>query len=272
MSNRLFKFEPVTTSDLLEIKKLQPSDWSDIIPDISYYINSDFCYPVKVKTDSHLAGIGAAIIYGRTAWLAHIIVRDEFRKRGIGSGIVEELLKITSRFQVKSILLTATHLGKGVYEKAGFRSISSYTFMNREERWKEQQVSSKIVNYKEAYRNGIYDLDRLVSGEDRTRLLDDFITGANVFLENGIVKGYCIPALKEGPIIAENHEAGLELMKVKYKTSDKAVVPEENRIAFGFLKSAGFKETETKGTRMVLGEDIPWQPLKIYSRAGGNFG
>jgi hypothetical protein len=38
------------------------------------------------------------------------------------------------------------------------------------------------------------------------------------------------------------------------------------------LKDNGFRETETKGTRMILGKDIEWEPLNIYSRAGGNFG
>jgi hypothetical protein len=84
--------------------------------------------------------------------------------------------------------------------------------------------------------------------------------------------GYCIPTLKEGPIIAVDKVAGLELMKVKYRTSEKAVIPVENISALEFLLANGFKPTETRGTRMILGHEISWEPSNIYSRAGGNFG
>jgi hypothetical protein len=265
-------FESITTRDLEEIIGLQPPDWSDIIPDISYYISADFCYPIKVSMDNQIAGIGAAIIYGSTAWLAHIIVHTTFRNKGIGYGIVQELVKIANDYRVESFLLTATALGKPVYEKAGFKSVSEYVFMNREEPWIEKPVSANIFDYSEKFREQIYQMDRQASGEDRSLLLSDFIHDTKVFAEKDRVLGYCIPRLKEGPIIAEDKEVGLELMKVKYKTSDKAVIPVENVPALDFLLTNGFEPTETKGTRMVLGKDIAWQPMNIYSRAGGNFG
>jgi len=267
-----WKYTPITIDDLAEIRELQPPDWSDIVPDLTYYVNSAFCYPLKATINHRIAGIGAVIIYGATAWLAHIIVREECRNRGIGLDIVNKLLKIPDGRFVKSYLLTATQMGKSVYERAGFSSVSGYLFMTRAKPWKEKHVSEKIVSFTEPYRDAVFRLDHLVSGEARTLLLSDFFSGTRVFLDKNVVKGYCIPQLKEGPIIAETPEAGIELMKVKYRTSDKAVVPEENLIAFEFLKESGFLETETRGTRMVLGQDVPWQPLKIYSRAGGNFG
>jgi len=267
-----WEFTPVGIEDLPEISELQPADWSDIVPDLTYYIKSAFCYPIKATINCRIAGIGAVIIYGPTAWLAHIIVREEFRNRGIGLDMVNKLLKIPDGRFVKSYLLTATQMGKSVYERAGFSSVSGYLFMTRAKPWKEKYVSEKIVSFTEPHRDAVFRLDHLVSGEDRSLLLSDFISGTRVFVDKNVVKGYCISQLKEGPIVAETPEAGIELMKVKYRNSDKAVVPEENTIAYEFLKESGFMETETKGTRMVLGQDIPWQPLKIYSRAGGNFG
>ena len=265
-------FESITNADLEEIKTLQPADWSDIIPDISYYIRSVFCFPVKTTMGNEIAGIGAVIVYGATAWLAHIIVRCDFRNRGIGYALVEELLQIARARHADSALLTATALGKPVYTKAGFRSISEYIFMNREKPWVDQPVSDHVINFNEKYRSSILKLDQKVSGEDRKLLLYDFIEDGKLFVSDNQLLGYCLPRLKEGPIIAETEEAGLELMKIKYRTSDKAVIPVENTAALDFLRSNGFKETETRGTRMVIGPNPEWQPVKIYSRAGGNFG
>lgn len=265
-------FSPVTVHDLDAIKALQPPDWSDIIPDIRYYIEAGFCYPLKVNVDGEIAGLGAAIVYGETAWLAHIIVHSRFRNNGIGYAIVKELLDIVNKMKVSSCLLTATVLGKSVYLKAGFKSISEYVFLNRAESWNDYPISENVRPYKPEFRDQVYPLDKSVSGENRQVLLDDFISESKVYIKQNKVLGYFIPTLKEGPIIAIDKVAGLELMKVKYRTSEKAVIPMENISALEFLQANGFKPTETRGTRMILGHEISWEPANIYSRAGGNFG
>ena len=76
-----------------EIKNLQPEGWSDIIPDFEYYIKSPFCNPIKTKINNKFIGIGTSIIFDKTSWLAQIIVDSNFRRRGIGQQIVQELLK-----------------------------------------------------------------------------------------------------------------------------------------------------------------------------------
>jgi GNAT superfamily N-acetyltransferase len=265
-------FSPVTVHDLDDLKILQPPDWSDIIPDIRYYIEAGFCYPLKVIVDGEIAGLGAAIVYGETAWLAHIIVHSQFRNKGIGYTIVKELLNIINNMKVSSCLLTATVLGKPVYLKAGFKSISEYVFLNRVESWNDYPISENIRPYKSDFTDQIYQIDKRVSGEDRRVLLDDFISESQVYIQQNKVLGYSIPTLKEGPIIAITKEAGLELMKVKYRTSEKAVIPAENISALEFLQANGFKPMETRGTRMMIGNEISWEPTNIYSRAGGNFG
>jgi len=43
------QFEKVTIEDLDEIRNLQPQDWSDIIPEFEFYIQSPFCSPIKTQ-------------------------------------------------------------------------------------------------------------------------------------------------------------------------------------------------------------------------------
>lgn len=266
------KFLPITSYDLDEIKHLQPEDWSDIIPDIEFYIRSGFCLPVKACVDERIAGIGVAIVYDATAWLAHIIVDVSFRNRGIGLGIVSELLQGLRDYPVTTCMLTATELGKPVYVKAGFRAVSEYIFMNREKSGMDHPVSPGIVEYTAQYRAQILQMDRIVSAENRERLLSTHLEGSRVYIKDGLVQGYFIPGLKEGPVIAENPEAGMELLKAKFSKAERMVLPSENITGIEFLKQNGYTVTITKGTRMVLGENPAWQPEKIYSRIGGNFG
>ena len=79
------KFAEVKYDDLNEIRKLQPEGWPDIVTDFEYYLDSAFCNPIKTVLGGKIVGVGVTIIFGESAWIAHIIVDKEFRKRGIGS-------------------------------------------------------------------------------------------------------------------------------------------------------------------------------------------
>ena len=61
-------------------------------------------------------------------------------------------------------------------------------------------------------------------------------------------------------------------MELKYSEIYNAVLPSENLVGIQFLEQNGFIKTDRKGTRMIWGKDFKWQPKKIYSRIGGNFG
>lgn len=262
----------ITAHDLDELRKLQPEGWPDIIPETEFYIRSSFCFPLKVETGNAIAGMGAAVIYENNAWLAHIIVHPDFRNRGIGLRIVSELLRIVECHQIHSCLLIATDLGRPVYTKAGFRPVMEYIFMNRENAMQLNLFSANVISFNENFRQQMLQMDRMITGENREPLLSFFINEALLYVSQDVLQGYYIPSLKEGPVIAVTPEAGLELLKIKIATSDRVVLPAENIVAIDFLKKNGFVQSSAKGTRMIMGIEIEWQPGNIYSRTGGNFG
>lgn len=263
---------PITLRDVDKLHHLQPEGWSDIGPDLEFYVHSDFCYPIKAADENKIAGIGASIVFQNSAWLAHIIVDAGYRNRGIGFQIVETLLKGTNESGINTCLLTATELGQPVYVRAGFRRIAEYIFLNREKPWQGPSASSRVIGFREEFRGEIYEMDRKATGEGRELLLSPFLKSARLFVKNGKMMGYLIPGLREGLIIAENEEAGFALMEAKYGTVDKAVLPADNKAGVEFLLKHGFADSGKKGTRMIRGNDIPWKPEMIFSRIGGNVG
>ena len=132
-------------------------------------------------------------------------------------------------------------------------------------------VSENIELFKEEYRSNIYELDKKMTGENRIPLLSDYLKNAVIYIENNSVLGYYIPDMKEGLIVADTEKAGLELMKLKYATVDKAVLPTGNIAGCQFLLQHGFIQTKI-GTRMVYGKNTDWKPTMMYSRIGGNLG
>jgi GNAT superfamily N-acetyltransferase len=266
------QIEPINNKDLDSIRHLQPEGWSDIVPDLTFYITSDFCSPIKLSVGETIAGIGASIQFHNTAWLAHIIVDPGFRNKGIGYQIVEKLLEDLEKSGAKTCLLTATELGQPVYIRAGFRTVAEYIFLNRDKPWQEVPLSPDIIEFREEFTPHIILLDKQATGEEREGLLSPFLKGSRLYVKNNMMMGYLIPGLREGLIVAENEEAGMALMNAKYANVDKAILPAENRAGVEYLLKRGFADSGKKGTRMILGKDIPWKPGMIYSRIGGNVG
>ncbi len=266
------QFEKLTNDDLEEIRHLQPEGWSDIASAFESYISHDFCYPVKTRLYNKIIGIGTSIVFSKTGWLAHIIVDKDYRNKGIGYQIVVTLLEALRNQGIKTFLLIATELGMPVYIKAGFKIVTDYIFFKREKPWIGFPVSENVVPYKNKYYPKIIGLDIKISGEYRERLIKEYLENSMIYIENKEVKGYFLPGLGEGLICADTDYAGLELMKIKYSGIDKAVLPYDNVAGREFLRQNGFAETDTKGTRMILGNHINWKPEKIFSRIGGNYG
>ncbi len=265
-------FQAITKEDLGEIRRLQPEGWTDIVPEFDLYIRKSFCHPLKVMSDSKLAGIGASIVFGRTCWLAHIIVERSQRRKGIGSAITEKLIRDLDAEHIESFLLIATEAGFPVYLKAGFRVMTEYRYFKRVSPTGHAVTSPDVRPCQKEQQKDLLELDRKISGEDRSPLLSDYLDNALVYTEAGRVHGFYIPGLGEGPVVAETPDAGLELMRLKYSKAGKAVIPSDNTEGTAFLENNGFVPAETRGTRMILGKDLEWMPEGIFGRIGGNFG
>jgi N-acetylglutamate synthase-like GNAT family acetyltransferase len=270
--NNSMQLEKLTCANIENIRHLQPNGWPDITKAFTFYTANEFCNPIKVSVAGKIIGIGCSISFEKTAWLAHIIVSDDYRNQGVGSAIVDELLNNSKTKGIETVLLVATELGEPVYTKAGFSKVSEYRYFRKEKMLPKNVISDKIQPYKKEFHKDIIQLDRCISGENREKLLEIYLGKSFVFIDNNVVCGYFMPDLGEGPVLACTIEAGIELMRFRYSDFERATIPEENKTGIEFLHRIGFVETETKGTRMILGKEVQWKPEMIYSRIGGNFG
>ena len=264
--------EVIKLADLENIRHLQPEGWSDIVKEFEFYVKAPYCRPIQVKINNRIAGVGASIEFDNTAWLAHIIVDINHRRQGIRYLIVKELVNHLRRKSIETCLLIASEMGRPVYDKAGFRFVAEYTYMKREYIINNIFFSKNIRGFRKKYAEMIFQLDKQVTGENRKRILKEYLKNSYVYQDKGKIYGYYLPALREGLIIADNEQAGEELMKLKFSTHNKIVLPSDNVNAIAFLENNGFVKASGKATRMIYGIDIEWSPEKIFSRIGGNLG
>lgn len=258
-------------SDINLIKELQPEGWPDITPIISFYVNSSFCFPIKISVDEKIVGIGTGIIHHDVAWLAHIIVHPDNRNQGIGKLITQHLVNSSKAKGCDTIYLIATELGEPVYKALGFETETEYLFfkdIRAPESWKR---SENIVSFTEDFKTQIAKLDQQVSEENRFFHLEQYLADGYLYVQDDEVEGFYLPRFGEGLIIANSSAAGLELMKLRLKTKNNAVFPIDNVIAAAFMRENHFKELKI-AKRMRSGTKRKWQAANIYNRIGGNLG
>jgi GNAT superfamily N-acetyltransferase len=263
--------EPLTKKDLDQIAPLQPQGWPDIKPALQFYLANPFCHAVKISKHDRMMGIGAGIVFGKTAWLAHIIVGPEFRGKGLAHKMVSHLLEKLTALECESVSLIATDLGYPIYEKAGFKKQTDYVFFKKEAPLAPYPDSPHIIAFSPDDQNEVFKLDQSVSGEDRRLIFSGKVETAWLYRENHQVAGIYLPDLGEGMIIAENSRAGTALMRKKYCAVGNAVLPVDNGAGIEFLMENDFTET-LRAARMIWGKPFVWQPDKIYSRFAGKLG
>jgi hypothetical protein len=220
--------------------------------------------------DSNIAGIGTAIFYENTSWLAHIIVKENYRNKGFGTRILQYLCDFCQNNGYKTISLFASEMGYPVYRKYGFEIQAEYVQYEKE---KEIDIpkNKNVKTIKKDDLSEIFKLDKETTGENRRNLISEYLNGGYVYKKNSETTGFYLPTLGEGLIIAKDKEAGIELLKARMKNSKKAVLPADNSFGNKFLQENEFKEI-TRMRRMIYGDRITCRNENIFSRTGSNFG
>lgn len=260
--------ESITDKDISLLHGLQPEGWPDIRKIFTFYHNASYCFPVKVMQKNEIAGIGSLIQLEKTAWLGHIIVKNDFRKQGIATAIVKHLLEQSDR---ETVSLIATDEGYPVYKKIGFIRQTDYVYLDSDKEKLNFSLPTNITFYNDSHKQSVFDLCTQIYGEDKTIILCEYLKGTYVYEINGKAAGFYAPHFDEGLILAESPDIGLELMKLRLSHSNKFKLPVDNAEGISFLKELGFIETK-KSSRMVYGKSFPWHPERIYNRISGYLG
>lgn len=257
--------------DIPHLGALQQEEWDDIKPHFLSYVASDYAFPIKVVDKGKLVGVGATIVHGDTAWLCHIIVHADSRGQGIGKRITESLIDRAYAHRCDTVHLVATALGAPVYEKVGFRTATVYYFF-KDLKLPDLLLDEESIHaYADRFREEMLALDQESSGEDRVSELQNHLQAGFVYLEQEQVRGFYLPTLGKGLILASHPRAGIELVKLHLKSQDTLVFPQENKAALDFLYANGFKEYQV-AKRMTLGKKKPVTFENMYNRIGGNVG
>lgn len=135
------RFDYFATEKLEVTNDKRDSICSQLRQYYSKHLNDDF-FAVFMEDDiGNIVSTGSLVIFerpanlswptGKTALILNVLTYPEYRKMGYATNIMNLLIEEAKRQDVSYIELSATELGKPVYEKLGFQEneLSHFTKM-----------------------------------------------------------------------------------------------------------------------------------------------
>jgi GNAT superfamily N-acetyltransferase len=126
-------------------------------------------------------GLVTAVCHGKSGWIGNLIVPPELRGQGYGGRLFRWAMEHVSAAGVRSVWLTASELGRPIYEKEDFVSV------DRVERWVRQPAPLNSVSVPSVV-NGteqLANLDLNVWGEPRPVLHETLLPAGRSAACNG---------------------------------------------------------------------------------------
>ena len=270
----MLRIRQIEQSEIPRLQNFPPEDWNLDLPRLfSFHFGHPYFYPAVAEVDKKIIGCGIALTHETLSWLGTIIVLPEYRRRGFGKEITSHLMHYCKDMGCTTQLLTASEMGEPVYTKLGFKTSAEYIFYKRESIVPIQRISN-VREVRKGDIKYIKELDREITGEERFPFLERFLSTGCVYNPDKLdhPTGIYLPDFGSGLILARNSEAGIALMKARLNRGKKtAVLPSTNMIAREYLFSEGFRDYRA-APRMVLGDDVQWNPAMLYNRAAGYCG
>lgn len=229
------------------------------------------------------AGTATTTVYGQElAWIGMVLVHPDYRRRGVGKGLLERCIEYLRGRGVRCIKLDATPLGQKVYDRLGFKN--EWTLS----RWVHTSLhpgfavsDPRIRSWRVEDCRLIDRLDTAAFGVSRQRLLQALAQQNRHALvlesEPRRVAAYGLrrsgaQALYLGPVVATSATTGLRLVEALLARTDGETIfwdiPDPNAAAVAWASRQGFSRQRSL-TRMYLGRNsAPGDPRKQFALAG----
>jgi predicted N-acetyltransferase YhbS len=235
--------------------------WTTTRSDVESLLNYDpkGCFVADLKGE--VVGSVTTTSYTHFGWVGMVLVKEEFRRRGIGLALMQRACHYLRDKGILTVRLEADPPGMPLYEHLRFvRECSS-------ERWyREGPPTAEVGDVREATQADLQEirpLDRRAFGDDRTRVLarllrcSEFAFVSDEQPAKGLLMIRMTPhGALFGPFIAAEPELAECLLRAGLNRVTNGPVfvgvPETHKNALALLRKYGFR-LRTTLSRMYLG-------------------
>jgi ribosomal protein S18 acetylase RimI-like enzyme len=226
----------------------------------------DGCLCMQDETGAAV-GFISSLKHDRSGWIGNLVVRPDCRGAGIGEALFVQAMTALHDAGAETLWLTASEMGRPLYEKHGFKSI------DRIIRWAGETCGTADAAGNDGLARFDASLDRLCWG-DRRELLLEWTTSRGIVVA---AESACVViqpaggAMQIGPCAALNHAAAGRVISAALAAAaagTKVVcdAPSANSACTTLLQALGFNRLG--GTHlMYAGAKPDYRPDYLYGLA-----
>jgi hypothetical protein len=213
-----------------------------------------------------VTGVACSVSFGPTGWIGNVAVDPGARGRGLGTAVSEAVLAWLQQAGVTTVLLTATELGRPIYQRLGFADDGvCYGIWERDRQSRpaaDREAGVGPGRIADAVRQ-----DAEATGEDRGSYLSTFATRVRAPVgREGTGYRIALPWGK-GPVVASRPDSARALVTDMLRANPDQFLafPESNAGATELAVSLGFRLTR-RCVRMRLGPPVRgFRPERIFN-------
>lgn len=247
---------------------------------------TETCRAIVGEVEGRVVATGLATVNGTVGWLGGLIVAKEWRGRGYGRAMTEDLIRRLQTAGCIILSLEATDAGRPMYERLGFHQMSAYHQLEAGHlNVRPDPPADRLIRpFRSDDLAAVCELDRLATCEDRSaalRVLAE-LNGGWILEQRGgpdgdRPAGFLLPSERVyGAVVAPRFNDGLFLLDLhRWIVSDegsvRAGIPHEHKKGWQGLIARGWVET-WRAPRLILGPSIDWQPNWIWGQINSAMG
>jgi GNAT superfamily N-acetyltransferase len=244
--------------------------------------NPSGCFIAEINGNQ--VGHVFSVNYGKLGWVGLLIVRAEWRRKGIGTALMKEAINHLLTNEVETIRLEAVSAIATVYRKLGFADEYDSLRFSGVYRKIDSAASSNVKLLKKETIKEIAEFDAEYFGANRFKVLSSlyhdhpklcFISYSGPKLVGYIMCRKAEKGYRVGPWVCnpENSQAARELLTKCMETAEEDAklyvgVPAVNKKAVEILQDFGFDQY-SKSIRMRIGKKLKNERVSEVFAIGG---
>lgn len=255
------KIAPLHRTDLDAVCRLAPED-DGLRGRILWHLTTPYALLYKAVADDVIAGYACGVVFPGSGWVREVFVLPAPSYSSIARPLVTMLLREMEDLGAKRQLVIAPEAHQMLYIASGFTvdgellAYENGTFL--------QATKDEVVNLEPEHMLAVLQLDRRATGEDREALLREHAYLGSVYQEGTRVRGFSLPLLGHGLIVADSPEVGLELQRWLLPIQPYLRLPVGHLAAHSHMIARRYT-ARPAGYRMVRGLFAPFKPEMIYA-------
>lgn len=219
-------------------------------------------------------------LFGPVAWIGLLLVDPAYRRRGIATCLMRQMLSELDAVGLPTIRLDATSVGRPLYERLGFRPQYRVHRLSGIPNVRCGRRSIKTQAFHWTDWNELWHLDRQIVQIDRAKLLKRLFAEnskrVRIVRRGGRLRGFAVDraggiARQIGPLVASDAATGEQLFADVCQNCKRQNVfvdiPESNQTAQLAAEAAGLSKVR-EFVRMVRGRPCQEDTNRLWASSG----